>query len=134
MHTIRANLWASDTRSVSIITSSSWVGKTGNFFPIKCSMRWKSSTSYLKKENCHGSGWLTMHMSVHSKTMTQQGPQFSTISNLLFLFRILTNCNLLCTAQQKTTQHTPYSQKSPGYITICSLENKIRNSYCNTVS
>lgn len=45
--TIRANLCASATRSVSIMTSSSWVGKAGSFLPIRCSMRWKSSTSYL---------------------------------------------------------------------------------------
>lgn len=45
--TILANLWASLTLSTSIITSSSWVGKAGSFFPIKLSIRWKSSTSYL---------------------------------------------------------------------------------------
>ena len=46
--TSRANLWASLTRSTSIITSSSWVGNTGSFFAIKVSIRWKSSTSYLR--------------------------------------------------------------------------------------
>lgn len=48
--TIRANLWASATRSCSIITSSSCMGNAGSFLPIRCSMRWNSSTSYLKKD------------------------------------------------------------------------------------
>lgn len=43
-----AKRWASLTLSANIITSSSCVGKAGSFFPIRLSILWKSSTSYLK--------------------------------------------------------------------------------------
>lgn len=46
-----AKRWASLTLSTSIITSSSCVGNSGSFFPIKVSIRWKSSTSYLGEQN-----------------------------------------------------------------------------------
>ena len=57
-------------------------------------------------------GWQHTRPSVHPKTMTQQEPRFLVISNLLFLFRTLIKCNLLCRVQQKTTHHIPDSRKA----------------------
>lgn len=77
--TILANLWASLTLSTSIITSSSWVGKAGSFFPIKLSIRWKSSTSYL---------WLYGHQThllaaVTFLSKTQYCTTYSTIQKMI---------------------------------------------------